>query len=311
MTQECWRIPTCDEELVDVFLEEVEELLQSIDGHMKTWIFNPGDQKSLTEIRRCFHTLKGSGRMVKALDLSEVAWKVEHMLNQALGGTVAVSESMVNVVASVRTQIPRIVDAFKHHRSLAGNRDIEGLMRLADSLAAGKTSSPRAALRTVPATGERSGRPQDINARLDRCVQRADEALHRSELALQEARRAGVLLETLRSASVQPETNAELVGIRALVDGLSKEVLALRLRSEQGHHEGASCPIEMPRPVIERDAHLEPDPERPLGEIAQDDESVRPAGSVRHRFGWLALALSALAGGALATGINLWMQSLG
>lgn len=311
MTQECWRIPTCDEELIDVFLEEVEELLQSIDGHMKTWMFNPGEQKSLTEIRRCFHTLKGSGRMVKALDLSEVAWKVEHMLNQALGGTVTVSEPMVNVVASVRTQIPRIVDAFKHQRSLAGNRDIEGLMRLVDSLAAGKSSSPRAALRTVPAAGERSGRSQDINARLDRCTQRADEALHRSELALQEARRAGVLLETLRSAPVQAETAAELAGMRALIDGLSNEILALRLRSEQGQHEGAAHSIEMPRPAIERDAHLEPDPERPLGEIAQDGATVRPTGSVRRRFGWLALALSALVGGALATGINLWMQSLG
>ena len=311
MTQECWRIPTCDEELIDVFLEEVEELLQSIDGHMKTWMFNPGDQKSLTEIRRCFHTLKGSGRMVKALDLSEVAWKVEHMLNQALGGPVAVSESMVNVVASVRTQIPRVVDAFKHHRSLAGNRDIEGLMRLVDGLAAGKASSPRAALRAVPAAGERSGRPQDINARLDRCMQRADEALHRSELALQEARRAGVLLETLQSAPVQPQTDSDLAGIRALVDGLSKEVLALRLRTEQGQQDSAAYPVEMAQPDTGPNASPEPDPERPPGEIAQAGEAAHRAGSVRRRFGWLALTLSALAGGALATGINLWMQSLG
>lgn len=307
MTQECWRIPTCDEELIDVFLEEVEELLRSIDGHMKTWMFNPGDQKSLTEIRRCFHTLKGSGRMVKALDLSEIAWKVEHMLNQALGGTVAISEPMVNLVASVRTQIPRVVDAFKHHRSLAGNRDIEGLMRLADSLAAGKASSPRAALHAIPAAGERSVRPQDINARLDRCMQRADEALHRSELALQEARRAGVLLGALQSAPVQPEPDAALAGIRALVDGLSKEVLALRLGSEQGRQDSAARPAEMPQPAIEQHATSDPHPERPPGEIAQDGEAARPTRSVRRRFGWLALVLSALVGAALATGITLWM----
>ena len=249
--------------------------------------------------------------MVKALDLSEVAWKVEHMLNQALGGTVAVSQPMVNVVASVRTQIPRIVDAFKHHRSLAGNRDIEGLMRLADSLAAGKASSPRAALRAISAAGEQSVPPQDINARLDRCMQRADEALHRSELALQEARRAGVLLGALQSAPVQPETDAELAGIRALVDGLSKEVLALRLRSEQGRQDGAARPVATPQPAIEQPAIPEPDPERPPGEMAHESVAARPAGSVRRRFGWLALTLSALAGAVLATGIHLWMPSLG
>lgn len=86
MAQERWHIPTCDEGLVDCFLEEVGELLAVIDSQLKVWTADPGDQPSLTQVRRCFHTIKGSGRMVKALDLSEVAWKVERMLNQALAG---------------------------------------------------------------------------------------------------------------------------------------------------------------------------------------------------------------------------------
>jgi chemotaxis protein histidine kinase CheA len=235
MAQERWHIPTCDEELVDCFLEEVGELLQTIDGQLKTWAADPGDQRSLIQIRRCFHTIKGSGRMVKALDLSEVAWKVERMLNQALAGTVEVSEPMLKVVTGVRAQIPRMVDAFRHRRSLAGNRDIETLTRLADTLAEGKNSPPAPVLRAVAShTIDASVRPQDINTRLERCMQRADEALHRSEMALQQARRATALIEAERSATGALETNAELAGLGELAQGLEDGRRAALVRRRFG-----------------------------------------------------------------------------
>ncbi len=307
MTQERWHIPTCDEELADVFLEEVGELLQNIDTHLKTWTARPQDQQSLTEIRRSFHTLKGSGRMVKALDLSEVAWKVERMLNQALGGTVQVSEPMVKVVAAVRAQIPKMVDAFKRRRSLAGNHDIETLMRLADTLAAGKTSSPTPALRSVPAAaGERPIRSQEINARVERCMQRADEALHRSEMALQQARRVSALIETPQKTTGQPETGAEVARIAELVSRLSKEVSDLRLQSDKTQRESALRQGEMNQLVEQRvRARLAPNMQRLRGEIAQEMEENRRTDAASRRFGWLAVILSALIGGLIATALIL------
>src|SRR5262249_50772537 len=41
----------------------------------------PNDLESLTTIRRGFHTLKGSGRMVGLMDLGEVAWEIEQLMN--------------------------------------------------------------------------------------------------------------------------------------------------------------------------------------------------------------------------------------
>lgn len=295
MTQERWRIPTSDAELVDVFLEEVSQLLQIIDTQMKAWTANPGDQRSLTEIRRCFHTIKGSGRMVKALDLSELAWKVEHMLNQALGGTVQVSEPMMKVVAAVRAQIPLMVDAFKQRRSLAGNRDIETLTRLADTLAAGRKAPAAPALRSVPAATERQVRPQEINVRLERCIQRSDEALHRSEIALQQARRVSALMESTRKAASQPETAAEVARIAERVSRLADEVADLRLRSEQG----------------ERESALRQDGLDQRGERTQEMEEGRRPATGGRRFGWLALILSALAGGLIATALLLSLPYLG
>ena len=313
MDQKRWHIPTCDEELVDVFLEEVAQLLQTIDDHLKTWSADPGDQPSLIEIRRCFHTIKGSGRMVKALDLSEVAWKVERMLNQALSGAVEASEPMVKVVAAVRAQFPKMVDAFKHRRSLAGNRDIETLMRLADTLAEGKKAPSAPVLRALPSPAvDAPVRPQDINARLERCMQRADEALHRSEMALQQARRATALIEASPRAAGPPETGTEVARLGELVTRLRQEVSDLRLHSEQTQTESARHQIEMHRLVEQRvRARLAPDVERLRGELAQGLEDGRRADQASRRFGWLALLLSALVGGLIATALLLSVPYLG
>ncbi|MGH8765195.1 MAG: Hpt domain-containing protein, partial [Burkholderiales bacterium] len=53
-----------DPELLDVYLEEAGEVLKTIDASLAHVRAQPHDQEVLTTIRRGFHTLKGSGRMV-------------------------------------------------------------------------------------------------------------------------------------------------------------------------------------------------------------------------------------------------------
>src|SRR5688572_5644386 len=70
-----------DAELLQVFLEEAEEVLQTIDTTVPLCREKPNDQEALTTLRRAFHTLKGSGRMVGLKDLGEAAWEVERVMN--------------------------------------------------------------------------------------------------------------------------------------------------------------------------------------------------------------------------------------
>nr|GFD59834.1 hypothetical protein [Tanacetum cinerariifolium] len=58
-----------DEELREVFLEETDEMLEALGEYVPRWHADPGNLSALSEIRRAFHTLKGSGRMVRALIL--------------------------------------------------------------------------------------------------------------------------------------------------------------------------------------------------------------------------------------------------
>ena len=53
----------------------------------------------VTDIRRGFHTLKGSGRMVGANEVGDFAWHIETVLNAMLEGSIAAGD---DVMLSVR-----------------------------------------------------------------------------------------------------------------------------------------------------------------------------------------------------------------
>ncbi|AKU13780.1 pili chemotaxis protein similar [Azoarcus sp. CIB] len=73
-----------DAELLEIFIEEAHEVLANVAEQLELSRTSPGNVEHLTSIRRGFHTLKGSGRMVGLRDLGEAAWGVEQTLNRWL-----------------------------------------------------------------------------------------------------------------------------------------------------------------------------------------------------------------------------------
>lgn len=73
-----------DPELQDIFLTEAEEVLATLAQNLQALRVNATDSSALTEVRRAYHTLKGSGRTVGLVALGEVAWAVEDLLNVML-----------------------------------------------------------------------------------------------------------------------------------------------------------------------------------------------------------------------------------
>jgi len=72
------------DELLDIFLEEAGEVLTAVDDALPACRTNMQDLEALTTIRRGFHTLKGSGRMVGLNELGETAWEIEQVMNHWL-----------------------------------------------------------------------------------------------------------------------------------------------------------------------------------------------------------------------------------
>lgn len=70
-----------DSELREIFVEEAREVLDSIVEHLGELRTQRDDKATLTTVRRAFHTLKGSSRMVGFKHIGEGAWGVEQCFN--------------------------------------------------------------------------------------------------------------------------------------------------------------------------------------------------------------------------------------
>ena len=101
-----------DDELREVFLQEAGELLPEIERHWLRWRADNHKRDALVEVRRALHTLKGSGRMVHAQAVAELAWGAEHLLNRLLEGRIALSAEGVVALQQVFVHLPDLLADF-------------------------------------------------------------------------------------------------------------------------------------------------------------------------------------------------------
>ena len=106
-----------DEDIRDIFIEEAQEVLAELGEQILVWEVDTRELVALKDIRRGFHTLKGSGRMVGAHQIGEMCWAVENMLNRVLDGTLAVSDALVGFIKDTHRKLPTLVEDFQQQRA--------------------------------------------------------------------------------------------------------------------------------------------------------------------------------------------------
>lgn len=128
-----------DQEIIEIFLEEVVEIEELVELSLSQWANNSENEESLGDLRRCFHTLKGSSRMVKAQSLGELGWAVENLLNKVVEKRVSVTPTLIALVDLAREEIPAMASAFQRQVSYERWDYVSGLITAADALAKGET----------------------------------------------------------------------------------------------------------------------------------------------------------------------------
>jgi chemosensory pili system protein ChpA (sensor histidine kinase/response regulator) len=73
-----------DDEMLEVFFEEAEEVVAGARESLGKLAEDPQHFESISTVRRAFHTLKGSSRMVGLKDFGEAAWACEQLYNARL-----------------------------------------------------------------------------------------------------------------------------------------------------------------------------------------------------------------------------------
>jgi chemosensory pili system protein ChpA (sensor histidine kinase/response regulator) len=87
-----------DDDIREVFVEEVEEELAKVRELYPVWRNDNDDDEALTTLRRCFHTLKGSGRLVGARSIGEFAWSIENLYNRLIDNAVKTNDDVFKVL---------------------------------------------------------------------------------------------------------------------------------------------------------------------------------------------------------------------
>ncbi|MEW9624044.1 Hpt domain-containing protein [Rhodanobacter geophilus] len=128
-----------DDDIREIFLEEMQEEIDNLRGTEEAWLADPARLDALTPIRRSFHTLKGSGRLVGIPALGEFAWKVEDMLNRVLDHTIEPREGVQTLVRHAIDALPQLLASLKGEG--APHAPVEAIMQTASRLAAGDASA--------------------------------------------------------------------------------------------------------------------------------------------------------------------------
>ncbi|MCL4721782.1 MAG: Hpt domain-containing protein, partial [Gammaproteobacteria bacterium] len=122
-----------DPDILELFIEEAREAIESINSQFPAWEMDEGERESLLVMRRAFHTLKGSGRMVGAELIGDFCWSVEQLLNRIIDGTLQRSPPVVDLLRRAIPAVGELLEQLEVGQPPAS--DIAALMAEAGELA--------------------------------------------------------------------------------------------------------------------------------------------------------------------------------
>ncbi|HDS1125251.1 TPA: Hpt domain-containing protein [Stenotrophomonas maltophilia] len=198
-----------DEDIREVFLEEFDDELANLGTLLPAWRMQPDNMDRLRPIRRIFHTLKGSGRLVGARTLGEFAWKIEGMLNRVLDGSRPASPAVLAMVDNAHAALPQLNAALRHGQRISV--DLQAMQAIADRVGAGEETYyvplPVAAAPVAPV--------------LETEVEGEDEISRILEA------------EAIASVHADAEAAPEAVGTPANIDSVLREILEAEVEVHQ------------------------------------------------------------------------------
>ncbi len=92
-----------DMEIREIFLEEASEVVQTGQAATAALAADPSNLAEQTTLRRAFHTLKGSSRMVGLNEFGEAAWSMEQLFNAWLAEQKPASAGLISLAGNALT----------------------------------------------------------------------------------------------------------------------------------------------------------------------------------------------------------------
>ena len=164
-----------DAELLDIFIEEAHDVLATIGRLVDASRGEPAETAHLTGIRRGFHTLKGSGRMVGLRDLGDAAWGIEQTLNRWLQLEWTPTPTLHEMLENAHRTFSDWVRELETGGSEA--RDVAALVAEAERLRSSDVPIVEAAAIAAPQRPVEAGIERELRSDEDVAARIEDEAL--------------------------------------------------------------------------------------------------------------------------------------
>ena len=145
-----------EDELIDIFLDEAREVVQNGLAAARELAADPSNLAEQTTLRRAFHTLKGSSRMVDLTEFGEAAWAYEQLLNTWLAEQRPASDDLISASSTAMQAFGLWIEDIAAHTDAAWSaaefRKTADAMRLEGRLIALQTPAQDVAIASEPET---------------------------------------------------------------------------------------------------------------------------------------------------------------
>ncbi|MES2039211.1 MAG: Hpt domain-containing protein [Pseudomonadota bacterium] len=125
-----------DAELLEIFLMEADEVLEYVQTTLPLSRKDTNNQEYLTSLRRSFHTLKGSGRMVGLMVFGEAAWSIEQVMNLWLSDSRSGDENLYALLDRTAREMVEWVGELKQNG--VSSRTGKAIIAAAERIKAGE-----------------------------------------------------------------------------------------------------------------------------------------------------------------------------
>ncbi|ADE13161.1 Hpt domain-containing protein [Sideroxydans lithotrophicus] len=199
-----------DEELLEVFLEEAREVMETLRSNLEISRLHMDSREPLVTMRRGFHTLKGSGRMVGLTELGEVAWAVERAMNKWLQENKPATPVLLDMIGDAEVLFQHWVDMLSSGSTNA-TIDTSYLLLVADCIENGK-EVPQT--RTEPAMQEaviETQQPEEAESEEERPVEIGSVSLSPALFNIATEEAAGHVHALHEQLAVLHETESHIV----------------------------------------------------------------------------------------------------
>lgn len=131
-----------DGDLREIFFEEARDEGEALAEQFRRWTQDHRDEIALASLRRSFHTLKGSGRLVGAAQVAELSRASEAVLNRVIDQGLDVSDQLVGAVGESVALVPELISAEAEERQVEIASLLDRLAGLVGSRTAARVAAP-------------------------------------------------------------------------------------------------------------------------------------------------------------------------